>query len=83
MVSSLSRIGAEEDDTSLANNLVRTSEQGHVYTKQFDILLALPYIAPITAITRFPEYRLYYVHEIVQWPFGKVICHTLKYMRDH
>ena len=47
------------------------------------MLLALPYIAPITAIGRFPEYRLYYAHEIIQWPCGKVIFHTLNYARDH
>ena len=46
-------------------------------------LLALPYVATITAISRFPEYRLYYAHKIVQWPCGKVICHIVKYTRDH
>ena len=46
-------------------------------------LPAMPYIAPITAISRLPEYRLYYAHEIVQWPCGKVICQSQKYTRDH
>ena len=47
------------------------------------VLLALPYVATITAISRFPEYQLYYTHEIIKLPCGKVICHTLKYTRDH
>ena len=47
------------------------------------VLLALPYIAPITAISQFPEYQLYYMHEIVQWPCEKVIFHTPKYMRNY
>ena len=38
-------------------------------------LPALPYIALITAISQLPEYWLYYVHEIVRWLCGKVICH--------
>ena len=46
-------------------------------------LPALPHVAPITAISRLPEYRLYYVHKIVQWPCGKVICHSQRYTRDH
>ena len=46
-------------------------------------LLALPYVAPITAISRLLEYRLYYVHEIVQWLCGKVIYHSQKYTREH
>ena len=46
-------------------------------------LPALPYVTPITAISRLPEYQLYYVHKIVRWPCGKVICHSQKYMRDH
>ena len=44
---------------------------------------ALPYIALITAISRFPEYRLYYTHKFVRWPCGRVIYHSQKYMRDH
>ena len=45
-------------------------------------LLALPYVAPITAIRRLSEYQLYCVHEIVRWLCGKVICHSQKYTRD-
>ena len=41
-------------------------------------LHALPYKAPITAISRFQEYRLYYVHKIVRWPYGKVILSLSK-----
>ena len=37
MVSCLSRIGTEEDDSSLADDLVETSERGHAYTKRFSI----------------------------------------------
>ena len=47
------------------------------------VLPALPYIAPITAISWLPEYRLYYSYEIIWWPCGKVICHSKKYTRDH
>ena len=46
-------------------------------------LPALSYVTPITAISRLLEYRLYYMHEIVWWPCGKVICHSQKYTRDH
>ena len=46
-------------------------------------LLALPYVAPITAISRLSEYRLYYMHDIVQQFCGKVICHSQKYTREH
>ena len=46
-------------------------------------LPALSYVAPITAISRLPEYQLYNSHEIVRWPCGKVICHSQKYTRDH
>ena len=45
--------------------------------------LALPYIAPITAISRFQEYQLYYLHEIILCSCGKVICHSQKYTRNH
>ena len=37
MVSSLSRIGTEEDDSSLTDDLVETSERWHAYTKQFGV----------------------------------------------
>ena len=43
MVSSLSHISAEEDDSSLADNLVRTSEQGHAYSKRFGIACSAIY----------------------------------------
>ena len=33
----LSRIGVEEDDSLLADDLVETSEKGHAYIKQFEI----------------------------------------------
>ena len=46
-------------------------------------LPAMPYAAPITAISRLPEHRLYYAHEIVLWICGKVICDSQKYTRDH
>ena len=39
-------------------------------------LPALPYVAPITAISQLPEYQLYDVHEILWWPCGKVIYHS-------
>ena len=39
-------------------------------------LPVLPYVVSITAISWFPEYRLYYVHEIIWWPCGKMICHS-------
>ena len=45
--------------------------------------LALPYVAPITAISQFQEYQLYYVHEIVLCSYGKVIYHSEKYTRNH
>ena len=34
-------------------------------------LLALPYVAPITAISWFPEYRLYYVHKLSSGLVGR------------
>ena len=37
MVSCLSCIGTEEDDSSLADDLVETSERGHAYIKRFGI----------------------------------------------
>ena len=37
MVSCLSQIGAEEDDSSLVDDLVETSERGHAYTKRFSV----------------------------------------------
>ena len=37
MVSSLSRIGAEEDNSSLADDPVEMSEQGHAYIKRLGI----------------------------------------------
>ena len=46
-------------------------------------LPALPCIAPITAISLLPEYRLYYAHEIIRWPYWKMICHSQKHTRDH
>ena len=46
-------------------------------------LLALPYVAPIIAISRFQEYQLYCVHEIVWCSCGKVICHSQKYTTNH
>ena len=46
-------------------------------------LPALPYVAPITAISWYQEYQLYYVLEIIWWPCGKMICHSQKYARDH
>ena len=46
-------------------------------------LPALPYIAPFTAISRLPEYQLYYALKIVWQPCAKVICHSQKYTRDH
>ena len=50
----------------------------------FDLELATPpYVAPITAISHLPKYRLYCMHKIVRWPCGKVICHSQKYARDH
>ena len=80
MVSCLSRNGAEEDDSSLADDPVEMFERGILSDL---VLLALPYVATITAISLFPEYQLYYAHKIVQWPCEKVICHTVKYTRDH
>ena len=45
-------------------------------------LPALPCQAPINAISLFQEYQLYYVHQIVRWSCGKVICHSQKYTGD-
>ena len=82
MVSCLSSIGAEEDDSSLADDPAETFERGHAYIKRFGVACsAIRSNNP--AISWFPEYRLYYAHKIVQWPCGKVICHTVKYTRDH
>ena len=42
-------------------------------------LPALPYVAPITAISVCQNIdQLYYMHGIVQWSCGKIICVTLK-----
>ena len=46
-------------------------------------LLALPHVALITSIRRLSEYLLCYVHEIIWWLCGKMICHSQKYTRDH
>ena len=37
MVSCLSHIGAAEDDSSLADDLVETFERGHAYIKRFGV----------------------------------------------
>ena len=34
-------------------------------------LPAMPYVAPITAISQLPEYRLYYAHEIIGGLVGR------------
>ena len=46
-------------------------------------LPALPYVAPITAISRFQEYQLYYAYEIVRCPCRKMICDSQKYTRNY
>ena len=80
MVSCLSYIG--EEDSSLAEARSKHLNECVLILSDLD-LPALPYISPITAISQLPEYQLYYVHEIVWWPCGKVLCHSQKYTRDH
>ena len=78
-VSCLSRTS---EDSSLADNSVETSEQGMLILNDLE-LPALSYVAPITAISRLPEYQLYYELGIIWWPCGKMICQSQKYTRDH
>ena len=60
---------------------VETSERGHAYIKWFGVACSTIHITN-HCYQWLPEYQLYYVHEIIWWPCGNVICHPQKYARD-
>ena len=80
MISCLSYI--VRDDSLLAMAWSMRLNEGMFILSDMQ-LPALSNQAPITTIRLFQEYRLYYMHEIVRWPRGKVICHSQNYTGDH
>ena len=76
----LSRISEEDSSWQTAGS--KHLNKGMLILSKLE-LPALPFVAPISAISQLPEYQLYCMYKIILWSCGKVICHSQKYTRDH